>query len=95
MLVTESGKRKTWLDRSRDILSEAAIGIAADQHSVGAQMRLPDAAVKTQPAIQFRIDNDSVAGMKTGIAVGVSDHANHFMTHDARVLDGNCAGENF
>src|SRR5437868_14910358 len=51
--------------------------------------------MKADATKKLGVDYDPVPGADTGVAIGVGDLADHFMTHDARVFDGNCAAENF
>ena len=57
-----SGSLNTWLCRRGQVLGEAAVGVAAEQLAVRAQVRLADTAVETVAAIELGIDDDPLAG---------------------------------
>ncbi len=75
-------------------IGEATILIAADEGAVGANIDLSGLAMKTGAAIGDRIDDDAAADGGAVLRC-FGDFADHFVTHDARVIDGNTARMDF
>src|SRR5436309_3355810 len=61
---------------------------------MGAEMRLANTAMKTGAAIQFRVDDDALAGLEIAARCFHYD-TNHLVAHNARVTNGNRTAINF
>src|SRR5258708_28811053 len=70
-------------------LGNPSVDVAADQHALGTQVGLSDAAVETRAAVQLRIDDDAVSAPDSAGAARIDHVAGHLVAHDARVVDGN------
>ena len=76
--------------RSHEVIRESAVGIASDERAVGTEVGLAGAAIQAHAAVNGRVDDDAIAAMKRGVS-SVDHLADHFMTHDQRVADGDRA----
>ena len=90
LLSMESGKRINVAARCNQVIRETAVGIAADERTVGAEIGLARAAIEAHAAVKGRIDDNALARMESGVSP-VHHLADHFVSHDQRVANGDCA----
>ena len=83
-------ERKHVARRRGDVVREAAVGVAADQHAFRTQVGLADSAVKARAAVQLRVHDDAGAASEPPGA-RFRDFAGHLVPHHARVPDRNRA----
>jgi hypothetical protein len=75
---------------SDEVIREAAVGIAADEGAVGTEVGLAGAAIEAHAAVDGRVNNDAIAAVKCGVSA-FNYLADHFMAHDQRVANRDCA----
>ena len=75
---------------SNQIVRKSAVGIATDERAVGAKIVLALAAIEAHAAVNGRIDDDASACWQLGVSA-FHHFADHFMAHDQRVANGDCA----
>ena len=80
---------------SIEIIGKTAVGVAADQQTIRAQVRLADPAMEAFAAVQLGVDDDPVAALHGLGAAGLDDLAEHFVTHDPRITHRNRAAVDF
>ena len=76
--------------RGYKIVREPAVGIASYERTVGTEVGLASAAIEAHAAVKRWVDYDAVALVERGVS-SVNHFSDHFVAHDQRVSDGDCA----
>ena len=75
---------------SHEIIRESAVGIASDERAVRTEVRLACAAIQAHATVEGRVNDNAIAAMESVVS-SINNLADHFMAHDQRVADGDCA----